>query len=79
MRIPHWPAPPPNPQLVLRLQDLVVLLHLALDPWPAPTYAALGAELGMTASEAHGAVERAVAAKLAIKVTMASHRLFALP
>jgi hypothetical protein len=45
----------------------VVLLRLALDPGPAPTYAALGAELGLTASEAHAAVERAVAAKLAIK------------
>ena len=59
---------PSNPQLVLRPQDLVVLLRLALDPGPAPTYAALGSELGMTASEAHAAVERAVAAKLAIKV-----------
>jgi hypothetical protein len=58
---------PSNPQLVLRPQDLVVLLRLALDPGPAPTYAALGAELGLTASEAHAAVERAVAAKLAIK------------
>ena len=58
---------PSNPQLVLRPQDLVVLLRLALDPGPAPTYAALGAELGMTASEAHAAVERAVAARLAIK------------
>ncbi len=58
---------PSNPQLVLRPQDLVVLLRLAMDQGPAPTYAALGAELGMTASEAHAAVERAVAAKLAIK------------
>ncbi len=58
---------PSNPQLVLRPQDLVVLLRLALDHGPAPTYAALGAELGMTASEAHAAVERAVAAKLATK------------
>ncbi len=56
-----------NPQLVLRPQDLVVLLRLALEPGPAPTYAALGSELGLTASEAHAAVERAVAARLAIK------------
>jgi len=42
---------PSNPQLVLRPQDLVVLLRLALDSGPAPTYAALAAELGMTASE----------------------------
>ncbi len=48
-------------------QDLVVLLRLALEPGPAPTYAALGSELGLTASEAHAAVERAVAARLAIK------------
>jgi hypothetical protein len=43
---------------------LVVLLRLALERGPAPTYAALAAELGMTASEIHGAVERAVAAQL---------------
>ena len=53
-----------NPQIVLRPQDLVVLLRLALERGPAPTYAALAAELGMTASEIHGAVDRAVAAQL---------------
>jgi hypothetical protein len=58
---------PSNPQLVLKPQDLVVLLRLALDQGPAPTYAALGSELGITASEIHAAVERAVAARLAIK------------
>ena len=56
-----------NPQVVLRPQDLVVLLRLALERGSAPTYAALAAELGMTASEVHGAVERAVAAQLALK------------
>lgn len=56
-----------NPQIVLRPQDLVVLLRLALERGPAPTYAALAAELGMTASEVHGAVERATSAQLAIK------------
>ncbi len=56
-----------NPQVVLRPQDLVVLLRLALEQGPAPTYAGLAAELGMTASEVHGAVERAVAAQLARK------------
>ncbi len=56
-----------NPQVVLRPQDLVVLLRLALERGPAPTYAALASELGMTASEVHGAVERAVAAQLAQK------------
>lgn len=58
-----------NPQVVLRPQDLVVLLRLALERGPAPTYAALAAELGMTASEIHGAVDRAVAAQLAHKDT----------
>ena len=56
-----------NPQVVLRPQDLVVLLRLALERGPAPTYATLAAELEMTASEAHAAVERAVAAQLAYK------------
>lgn len=56
-----------NPQIVLRPQDLVVVLRLALESGPAPTYAALAAELGMTASEVHGAVKRAVAAQLAHK------------
>ncbi|MEP7042529.1 MAG: MarR family transcriptional regulator [Dokdonella sp.] len=56
-----------NPQIVLRPQDLVVLLRLALEHGPAPSYAALGSELGMTASEVHAAVERAVSAQLAQK------------
>ena len=47
---------PSNPQLVVKPQDLVVLLRLALDQGPAPTYAALGSELGITASEIHAAV-----------------------
>jgi hypothetical protein len=59
--------PSSNPQLVLRPQDLVVLLRLALEKGPPPSYAALASELGMTASEAHGAVERSVAAQLALK------------
>lgn len=58
-----------NPQVVLRPQDLVVLLRLALERGPAPTYAVLATELGMTASEVHAAVERAVAARLAHKDT----------
>jgi hypothetical protein len=52
---------------MLRPQDLVVLLRLALTQGAPPTYAALADELGMTASEVHGAVERAVAAQLARK------------
>ena len=56
-----------NPQIVLRPQDVVVLLRLALEPGTAPTYAALAEDVGMTASEVHGAVERAVVAQLASK------------
>ena len=56
-----------NPQVVLRPQDLVVVLRLALERGPAPTYATLATELGMTASEVHGAVERLGAAQLAHK------------
>jgi hypothetical protein len=61
------PRLPSNPQLVLRPQDLLVVLRLALDSGPAPSYAALGRELGLTASETHAAVERACAAQLAIR------------
>jgi hypothetical protein len=56
-----------NPQIVLKPQDLVVLLRLALEPGAAPTYAALASELGMTASEIHAGLERATIAQLARK------------
>lgn len=56
-----------NPQIVLRPQDLVVLLRLALEPNAAPTYAVLAGELGLTASEIHAGLERATIAQLAIK------------
>ncbi|WP_202922371.1 MarR family transcriptional regulator [Pseudoxanthomonas koreensis] len=46
---------------------MVVLLRLSLAKDEVPGYAALAAELGMTASEIHAAVERAVAAQLARK------------
>lgn len=74
-----------NPQLVLRPQDLLVLLRLSLvsEQEEAPSYAALAADLGLTASEAHASVERATAAQLASKdaqgrarVRMESLRLF---
>lgn len=58
-----------NPQLVLRPQDLLVLLRLSLVR-PAddtPSYSALAAELALTASEVHGAVGRALASQLALK------------
>ncbi len=56
-----------NPQVTLRPQDLVVLLRLSLDEDEAPTYAGLSAELSLTASEIHAAVDRAVTAQLARK------------
>ena len=59
--------PKSNPQMILRPQDLVVLLRLTLDEGFTPTYAALGAELGLTASETHACIERSVAAQLAHK------------
>lgn len=56
-----------NPQVVLRPQDLVVLLRLSLDREFVPTYASLGEELGLTASEVHAGLERATLAQLARK------------
>ncbi len=56
-----------NPQLILKPQDLVVLLRLCLERGPSPTYAALGTELGLTASEVHAGLERATQAQLARK------------
>lgn len=56
-----------NPQIVLRPQDLVVLLRLSLEQGAPPTYAALGSELGLTASEVHAGLERATLAQLARK------------
>ncbi len=55
------------PQVALRPQDLVVLLRLTLQAGPAPSYADLAAELVLTASEVHSAVERAALAQLARK------------
>ena len=56
-----------NPQVVLRPQDLVVLLRLSLEHGTPPTYATLGSELGLTASEVHAGLERAALAQLARK------------
>ena len=58
-----------NPQIVLRPQDLVVLLRLSLESGAAPSYAALADELRLTASEIHAGLNRAVAAQLARKDT----------
>lgn len=72
-----------NPQIVLRPQDVVVLLRLSLERGSAPTYAALAEELKLTASEIHAGVERAMAAQLLRKdavgkptVLLESLRLF---
>jgi hypothetical protein len=59
--------PKTNPQLVLRPQDLLVLMRLTLVATDAPSYATLAADLGLTASEVHAAVNRAVLAQLARK------------
>lgn len=64
-----------NPQVVLRPQDLVVLLRLSLEVGPAPTYAALSSELSLTASEIHACVERAALAQLARKDTSGKARV----
>ena len=56
-----------NPQVVLRPQDLVVLLRLSLESGTAPTYAVLADELSLTASEIHAGLNRAVLAQLARK------------
>lgn len=55
-----------NPQTVLKPQDLFMLLRLALSE-TVPSYAALSKELGLTASEVHAGLARAVQAQLAIK------------
>jgi hypothetical protein len=46
---------------------LVVLLRLSLESGLSPTYATLGSELGLTASEVHAGLERAAIAQLARK------------
>ena len=50
----------------LNPQDLLVLLKAAAHPPQRWTYAALGAELALSASEAHASVKRAVACGLAV-------------
>lgn len=50
----------------LKPQDLLVLLKVAAHPPQRWTYAALGAALSMSASEAHASVKRAVASGLAV-------------
>lgn len=50
----------------LKPQDLLVLLKVAAHPPQRWTYAALGEALGMSASETHASVKRAVASSLAV-------------
>lgn len=57
-----------NRQLVLKPQDIVVVLKIAINPDGAMTYARMGAELGISASETHGCVNRALAAGLVKRV-----------
>ena len=56
-----------NPQIVLKPQDLVVLLRLSLAHGEGHTYSSLASELGLTASEVHAGMERAQAAQLVRK------------
>ena len=56
-----------KPQIVLRPQDVVVLLRLSLERESIPTYATLADELKLTASEIHAGIERAMAGQLARK------------
>ena len=53
--------------MVLKPQDIYVLLKLVAaghEPW---SYSRLGLDLGMSASEVHGAVKRALRAGLAVQ------------
>jgi hypothetical protein len=49
--------------IILKPQDIVVLLRLGLEKG-SPTLATLGAQLGISASEVHGAMNRAASARL---------------
>jgi hypothetical protein len=50
--------------IFLKPQDVFVLLKLCIDPGASTTLASLGAQLGMSASEIHGAMNRAASATL---------------
>jgi len=53
-----------NPQTVLKAQDLVVLLKLLVLGNQRRTFAELSTDLGMSASEVHSSVGRAMQARL---------------
>lgn len=54
-------------QIALKPQDLYVLLKLAARGAPPLTYASLGLELGMAASQVHASYSRALASRLLSK------------
>jgi len=53
--------------MVLKPQDVLVLLKLVLAGQPTWSYNRLALDLGMSPSEVHGAVRRALAARLALQ------------
>jgi DNA-binding MarR family transcriptional regulator len=57
-----------NKQISLKPQDVLVLAKLICHPRRSFTYAQLGEQLGIAASEAHASIKRAMAARL-ISVT----------
>lgn len=60
--------------MVLKPQDVVVLLKLAQPRWVGAPYAVLATELGMSPSEVHAAVHRAAAAGLVNPFLRATQR-----
>lgn len=61
----------------LKSQDLVVLYKQVAQASQAWTYASLGEALGMSASQVHRSVKRAVASGLALEKIAASGRRYA--
>ena len=49
---------------MLKPQDLLVVLRLASEDGPRPTFQTLSVELGMSSSEVHAAVKRATESNL---------------
>jgi DNA-binding Lrp family transcriptional regulator len=60
--------------MVTKPQDIVVVLKLVLVAAPQPSYAALAADLGLSASEVHAAVRRLIEARLLDPETRQVHR-----
>ncbi len=68
-----------NPQIVLRPQDVVVLLRLSLAGQESLSYAALAQDVCLTASEVHAALRRAGAAQLVQKTAEGKPRVLLEP